>query len=237
MFFRLHPDVLRRFPGLYVGFVVVVGARNGASPDAARLLAEAVEVLRRELGEVSSVREHPRIAVWRGAMQEAGINPNRFPNSIEALASRVAKGGSPPSINAAVDLANAAALRHVVPVGCHDLGAMSGDLEVRPSRQGDVFTPMGAQEAEPVDPGEIVYADAAEVRTRRWIWRQGERAKATPASTWLFFPVDGLSPVSREAAERARDWLAEQAPRILGGRVHVGWVDRHRPEAPLPGDR
>lgn len=233
MFFRLHPDVLRRFPGLYVGFVVVVGATNGANPGAARLLAEAVEVLRRELGE-TPVREHPRIAVWRAAFQEAGINPNRFPNSIEALASRVVKGGSPPSINAAVDLANAAALRHVVPVGCHDLGVMSGDLEVRLSREGDVFTPMGTQETEPVDPGEIVYADAAEVRTRRWIWRQGEWAKATSRSTWLFFPVDGFAPASREAAERARDWLAEQAARVLGGRVHVGWVDRDQPGARLP---
>lgn len=235
MFFRLHPDVLRRFPGLYVGFVVVVGATNGDSPEAARLVAEAAEFLRGELGDVP-VREHPRVAVWRAAFQEVGINPNRFPNSIEALASRVAKGGSLPSINAAVDLANAAALRHVVPVGCHDLGAMTGDLEVRPSREGDRFTPMGTQDTEAVGPGEIVYADAAEVRTRRWIWRQGERAKATPGSTWLFFPVDGLAPVSRQAAEQARDWLAAHAARILGGRVHVGWVDRDRPEAPLPGE-
>jgi DNA/RNA-binding domain of Phe-tRNA-synthetase-like protein len=118
------------------------------------------------------VRADPRVTVWREAMQGLGINPNRYPGSIEALASRVVKGGQIPSVTPLVDLANTVALRHVVPLGAHDLDALPADLGVRLSRMGDTFATEGATEAVP--PGEPVYAAGQSVRTRRWIWRQAD---------------------------------------------------------------
>lgn len=56
-----------------------------------------------------------------------GINPNRFPCSVEALATRIAKGGGLPDINPAVNLVNAYSLRYSLPMGAHDLDA--ADLE------------------------------------------------------------------------------------------------------------
>lgn len=232
MFFRLDRELLERFPGYCVGVVVAEGPAAGGLSDGGatfQLLEEAAAELVERMGP-GALRADPAIAAWREAFQAVGINPNRFPASIEALASRVLKGGKLPSVNPAVDLANAAALRFLLPLGCHDLEPMVGDLEVRFSREGDRFTPLGESETELVPPGEPVYADAAEVRTRRWIWRQGDRAKVTPASRRLFFPIDGFYGPTDQAVHLAQKWLAEQVPRILGARVTVvGWVDSANP--------
>ncbi len=229
MQFIVDEAVFARFPDLCVGVVVAELDNETPCPAAGALLAAAVAELPARLGAVG-VREHPAVAAWRTAFQTQGVNPNKFNPSIEALAARVAKGGQLPSINPAVDLANAAALRFLVPAGCHDLGAIAGDLAVRFSRSGDRFTPMGAEgDQEEVASGEIVYADDLEVRTRRWIWRQGDRAKVTGASRHIFFPFDGFTGVTDATVRGARDWLAEQIQQLLGRPVQTGWVQRGNP--------
>ncbi len=179
-----------------------------------------------------NVKSHADILPYREAFQRLGINPNRFPSSIEALVGRIAKGGSPPSINPAVDLANTTGLRHTLPLGVHDLDFCTGSIEVRMSREGDIFTPFGTNVAESVDPGEIVYADGEEIRTRRWIWRQGEYSKATAASTNLFFPIDGFRGVNHMRILQARGELATALRELTGAAVRESWVDRDTRSVP-----
>jgi DNA/RNA-binding domain of Phe-tRNA-synthetase-like protein len=141
------------------------------------------------------------------------------------MVGRIAKGGTVPSINPAVDLANTAGLRHVVPLGVHDLDRCSGSIEVRLARTGDLFTPFGSTVPELVDPGEVVYVDGSEVRTRRWIWRQGEYSKATSISTNLFFPIDGFRGINEQRILQARAELADALSEFAGAAVRLGWVD------------
>ncbi|MDI6870842.1 MAG: phenylalanine--tRNA ligase beta subunit-related protein [Bacillota bacterium] len=237
MFFRVSSEVFHLVPEAFFGVVVARGAvqgEPGSGPARAaeeRLLAAMAEARRKFAGQ--DVKAHPDLRPYREAFQRLGINPNRFPSSIEAMVSRIAKGGSLPSINPVVDLANSVGLRFTVPLGVHDLDRCSGDLEVRLARPGDVFTPFGATAPEPVEPGEVVYADGAEVRTRRWIWRQGEYSKATRESTNLFFPIDGFSGVNADRVLEARSELAALLQEITGARVSEFFVDRAHPAADL----
>lgn len=125
-------------------------------------------------------------------MVRSGINPNKFPPSVEAMFKRILKGGQLPVINALVDLCNAIAIDNAISLGAHDLNDIKEDLEVRYSKQGDVFLPFGKTESETVDEGEIIFTSGHFVQTRKWIWRQSELGKTTLESHNLFFQLAGF---------------------------------------------
>lgn len=234
MRFAIAPEVLAAFPTYCVGLVVATGVENARpAPVAEAALGEAVERVRAVLaGE--PMQRNPRLKVWLEAFRRAGIEPAEFPPSIVALAKRVQEGEGVPRVNPAVDLANAASLRYLVPVGAHDLDRLSGDFRVRLSHEGDRFTPLGHRESELVPPGEIVFADDAAVRTRRWVWRLGERGKVTAASRTVIFPIDGFLGETDEAVRQAMSELAGTIRSTLGGTTWLAFVDRTRPVVDLP---
>ena len=230
MNFTVRPEIFEKFPQYIVGVVVLKGASNtGLAPDG--LLMSACERAAATVGETPKL--HPMVRLWRDAFVSTGYNPNKFAPSIDALTSRVARTKSLPSINKAVDLINAVSLTHLLPMGAHDLAMMKGDLEVRAARPGEIFTPMGEGAVEAVDPGEIVYADLLEVRTRRWIWRQGDKAKVTSDTTMLFCPIDGFSDSSMQAVLAARETVAHMLYEHLGGEMSQYLIDRANPTAAI----
>lgn len=237
MEFRVSEEFFARVPEACFGVVAAWGAAQPAADSEAaesaraRLLAAVAGAREKFSGQ--DVKNHAAILPYRTAFQRLGLNSNRFPSSIEAMVSRIAKGGSLPSINPVVDLANSVGLSFVLPLGVHDLDRCTGDIEVRLARPGDVFTPFGSTETEPVEPGEPVYVDGAEVRTRRWIWRQGEYSKATVESRNLFFPIDGFTGVNDQQVREARTVLAALLADWTGARVSEGFVDRHNPRCVL----
>jgi DNA/RNA-binding domain of Phe-tRNA-synthetase-like protein len=226
--FKVAPEVFDLFPDYIVGVVVVRDMANTLHGPAGALEG-ACERARVMLGETP--RQHPMVSVWRDAFLKAGYNPNKFSPSIDALASRVVKSGGIPSINGAVDIINAHSLTYLLPMGAHDLSPMKGDFEVRRSRPGEVFTPMGGGIKEVVDDGEIVYADDLEVRTRRWIWRQGDNAKVTQLTTCLFCPIDGFSGTNLQQVLAARASIAKALAEHLGGEASQFLLDREHPSA------
>ena len=66
------------------------------------------------------------------------------------------------------------------------------DLEVRFSKQGDVFLPFGADVYENVDDRELVFTSGNVVQTRKWIWRQSELGKTTVNSKDIIFQLVGF---------------------------------------------
>ncbi len=228
MLFKVAPEIFELFPDYIVGVVVVRGMANALhGPD--RQLESACDRARAVLGDAP--RQHPMVSVWREAFLKIGYNPNRFSPSIDALAGRVAKSGGIPSINGAVDVINAHSLTYLLPMGAHDLGPMKGDFEVRKSRPGEIFTPMGGGVREVVDEGEPVYADDLEVRTRRWIWRQGDNAKVTQATTHLFCPIDGFAGTNLQQVLAARASVANALVGHLGGEASQFLLDSEHPFA------
>lgn len=145
-----------------------------------------------ETFQVDQVRELPNVSFYRAIMTKAGINPNKFPPSVEAMFKRILKGGQLPVINALVDLCNAVSIEQIISLGAHDLNDIHEDLEVRFSKKGDVFLPFGAIEYENVDKDELVFTSGNIVQTRKWIWRQSELGKTTINSKNIFFQLVGF---------------------------------------------
>lgn len=224
MRFTVSDEVFNVLPNVCFGVVVARKLDNRLSQPTIMELLRRTEIDVRERFKDTPLKEHPAISCYREAFRRLGINPNKFPSSVEALVSRVVKGGQLPDINGVVNLVNALSLKYILPMGAHDLDSQEGDLQVRFTRTEEPFTPFGGP-LEMVPPGELVYADQREVRTRRWIWRQSERGKVTAESRNIFMPIDGFTDYNREAVLAARNELASLLDRFYRCQVEVYYLD------------
>ncbi len=227
MQFIVEEKVFETLPEACFGVVVARGVLNSADNSAIKILLEkAIESTCSKFAAVKP-KEHPDMAPYREAFQKMGINPNKFPSSIEALTTRIAKGGSLPDINPAVNLVNAISLQYTLPMGAHDLDTTDGNIEVRFSRDGDKFTPFGENEPEILEAGELVYAAGSSIKTRKWIWRQSDLGKVTAASKNIFFPIDGFADYNSTAVLAAREDLATALKEQLGATITSYYLDRN----------
>lgn len=229
MHFAIDRDVFSVLPNLCIGLVVARGVDNRRSDPGILAMLRDYEKLVRERFAGSAVKEHPALLPYREAFRKLGINPNKFPSSVEALVSRVVKGGQLPDINGVVNLVNALSLKFILPMGAHDLDTQRGDLRVRFTDKEEVFVPFGGLE-ETVPPGELVYADEREVRTRRWIWRQSERGKVTEYTQNIIFPIDGFVDQNLKEVLLARDELASLLKHYYCCTVEVFCLNASLPE-------
>ena len=219
MKFKVYPEVFERLPNVCFAVVAAYGIDNrGENKQIQELLMHSIEKMREEIGG-TDIKKNRYIIPYRQAFSELGFNPNKYLSSIEAMAKRVAKGGDLPSINPVVDLVNAVSLQYLLPMGAHDMDALEGEIAVRFAVPGDTFIPLGETGEEAVEPGELVYADAKRIRTRRWIWRQSDRGKITAESRNIFFPIDGFRGENCNRMLEARNRLALLLTEHFGCRV------------------
>jgi tyrosyl-tRNA synthetase len=236
MEFRVAANIFELFPDYCVGGVIAYNLNNNRSTDEAyRLLQTVMAETRAKFTPTNEgdnpVANHPYIAAWREAFRKAGIKPGEYLTSIEALLRRVAKGQDLPSISPAVDLANAVSLKYLLPMGGHALDQLIGGFGVRLAHQGDFFSPPEGDsgEVENVPAGEPVYADQQEVRTRRWVWRQGRKARVTSHSKSIFFPIDGFANLNATEVKQATEELAKLLTDHLGAVCQTFYIDKNQP--------
>lgn len=226
MKFVVEEKVFSVLPTACFGVVVARGIDNRTNdPRPAELLRQSIAAVEVKFA-TARAKESKEIAPYREAFGKLGINPNKFMSSIEAMASRIEKKKGFPEITPVVDLGNALSLKYLLPMGAHDIDAASGDIQVRFSRQGDLFTPFGEIQAEVLEAGELIYSVGDRVKTRRWIWRQSEEGKVTEASRNIFFPIDGFSDQNMDRVTAVSKELAELLVQIFDASVKIGMIDR-----------
>ncbi len=226
MNFTIEDAVFDLLPTVFFGVVVGRGINNGGSNGQITVMLEEAMQRTKDKFALIKPKEHPDLQPYRKAFEKLGINPNRFPCSVEALSARIAKGGSLPAINSVVNLVNIYSLNYTLPMGAHDLDANESDILVRFCQAGDKFVPFGGGEPEVPDQGELVYASGSAIKTRKWIWRQSEVGKVTESSCNIFFPIDGFADHNRDAVVKACNSLADDLEQLLGGSVTKHFVDK-----------
>ncbi|MGW2840319.1 B3/B4 domain-containing protein [Streptomyces sp. NPDC001493] len=229
--FRLSPAVADAFPGTLVAVVTATGLR-GHEPWPATTAAQEDLEQRLAAGTWAPADESdPRIEAWHTAYRSFGTNPRRVRPSVDALGRRLAKKGTLPRINAAVDSYNAVSVRHGLPAGAFDLDRVTGDVEIRYADGSESFTPLGEPgTAENPKAGEIIYTDTTDVLTRHWNHRDAHRTRVTDDSTHVAFVLETLHATRdghllKTAAAELRDLLAEHS---TGSTVH--YLDPAHPQ-------
>ena len=192
MRYTVDETVFEINPEIKFGILIGSNIKNSeTSAEDEKRLREAEENMRKTV-KAEEIRALPNVALYREVMAKAGINPNKFLPSVEAMFKRILKGGELPKINALVDLCNAVSIEQIISLGAHDLSDIHEDLEVCFSREGDKFIPFGSEEPEMVEEGELVFKSGNYVQTRKWIWRQSELGKTTLDSKDIFFQLVGF---------------------------------------------
>ncbi|MFF7353000.1 B3/4 domain-containing protein [Streptomyces filipinensis] len=191
--FRIDPAVAEAFPDTLIALVTATGLRGREPwPHTTAALAE----LERRLADgtwLPADETDPRIEAWHTAYRAFGTNPRRVRPSVDALGRRLAKKGTLPRINPAVDSYNAVSVRHGLPAGAFDLDQVTGDVDIRYADGTESFTPLGEPGTiETPNPGEIIYADTTGVLTRHWNHRDAHRTRVTEDSTRVAFLLETL---------------------------------------------
>lgn len=230
MKFKVSDEVFNELDDVCFGVVVARGIDNSINIDKINnLLNENITKIE-EYFTNKKVKESEEITPYRDAFRLLNINPNKYMSSIEAMTTRVAKHKKMPNINPLVDLGNAISLKYLVPLGAHDIDDKKDDICVRFSKDDDIFIPFGSTEKESIDKDEIVYAVGNSVKTRRWIWRQGEVGKITKATKNIFIPIDGFKNSNLQRVIDARDELGKLLKEIFNCDVIIGFVDKNNRE-------
>ena len=192
MKYTVQPEVFELNPDLCFGIIVARGIKNSETTAEETARLRNAEQRARETIQEYDLKSQLTIKGYRFVMERAGINPNKFQNSMEAMMKRVLKGGQLPTINSLVDLCNAVSIENQVSLGGHALKDIHDDLCVRFTRGNERFLPFGAEEYEPVEAGELVFTSGDVVQTRKWVWRQSELGKMTLEMNDVFFQLVGF---------------------------------------------
>lgn len=193
MFFCVDKKIANIGSGIYTGVVVAYGLDNKTNcPQATALLRnEIMHVC--QIHDGQSIKNIEALNPYRSAMKELGVNPSKYPCSIEAILTRISKKSEFPSISPVVDLCNYISIKYMVPVGIHDIDTMSNDLCIRFATLEDCRNEENQCDGDKLVEGEPVYAVGNSVRTRRWLWRQMPAGRVSEDSTNFIFPIDGFS--------------------------------------------
>ncbi|MFT2018803.1 B3/4 domain-containing protein [Streptomyces sp. 796.1] len=232
--FRIGPAVADAFPGALIAVVTATGL-NGREPWPRT--TTIVEGLEQDLAAgtwAPADESDPRIEAWHTAYRTFGTNPRRIRPSIDALGRRMAKKGTLPRINPAVDSYNAVSVRHGLPAGAFDLDRVTGDVEIRHAEGTETFTPLGEPDAvEDPKPGEVIYADTTGVLTRHWNHRDAHRTRVTEDSTHVAFVLETLN-ANRDG--RLLEAAAEELHSLLRPHAEataVHYLTRQRPQVAI----
>ncbi len=219
--YRIDDAVFKQFPGYVRGVVLAQNVCNGASPEDLISILRSTENDLRNTLSLDTLIKNPPIASWRDAYRSFGSKPSKFRPSVEAMARRILKGDSLPSINALVDIGNVISLRYLVPAGGHAIDEVKGDLTLRPAAGDETFNPFGSDTTEHPDPGEIIFTEGNIVLTRRWTWRQAMHTLTLPETTAIEFNVDGLPPVTQKHVRTACEELVKLVGQFCGGDIQT----------------
>jgi DNA/RNA-binding domain of Phe-tRNA-synthetase-like protein len=98
---------------------------------------------------------------------------------------------------------------------------------------GEHFVPLGSDEEQPPQPGEVIYRDDMGVICRSWNWREADRTKLSASTTSAFLCIESLPELGQDALPSACAELAGLVTELLGGEAQIQILDIEHDEARL----
>ena len=159
------------------------------------------------------------LAAWAEIFRLFGAKPQRTPCSAEALRKRVLRDGTLAGIDPIVDLYNAISIKYALPIGGENFEAYAGAPRLTIAEGTELFdtTKDGNAVHESPEPGEVIWRDDLGVTCRRWNWRQGTRTRLDSSAQRMWFILESLPEMPREALRMAGDELSEGLQRMMPG--------------------
>lgn len=223
MKFKINPKIFEDFDSPVIGVIIAKGTDNkNDNPQIQKLLRDAEVNLREKLNNIE-ISQHPHIVPWRETYRKFGSKPKDFRSSAEALTRVVLRGSEIKKISPLVDLYNLISIKYILPVGAEDLDKMQGDLELTFADGTEDYTPLGEEENDPPQKGEVIYRDDFGVICRRWNWREGDRTKIAKDTKNAIVVLESIASIP---IEDAVEELADLVKEYCGGEVITYYLNK-----------
>lgn len=160
----------------------------------------------------------PELGPARALYRAAGIDPTRYRPSSEALVRRVLRGAALPRINAAVDLANLAAVSYFLPIGLYDAGRLRGPVRLRLGREGESYP--GIRKEKVGLAGRLLLEDDGGPFGNPS--SDSARTAVTVAASRLLWVIFAPLGYPRRELAAHLEWSRSRAVERLGGTARVG---------------
>jgi DNA/RNA-binding domain of Phe-tRNA-synthetase-like protein len=175
---RVERRVTTTYPGLYLVEETLEGLAIAKRRDDLEVHKRELEESVRSEGSVDALKDEPRVRAYRDFFWSLGIDPTKIRPAAEALVRRIARGGSLPTINTAVDALNIASVETRVAFASFDMDVLEGDLTLRYAETGEEFVGIGMDRPKVLVGKELVIDDGVKL-VAIYPYRDADKSKIT----------------------------------------------------------
>ena len=215
MKFSIHEEIYKKYAGVKVGVVYAEGILVERTNPKVESFVQNIENEILSDHDIISLDNVSDIITWREIYQSFGSSLKKF-SSIEALIRGILENERLYRINSVVDLYNGMSAKYLLPMAAYDADKIIGDIDLRYSKKGEQFTPLGLRQVEKTKAGEVIYADAQKVICRRWNNKDCDQTKITSETTNVVFFMDGAPNVAEDTVQEALVELSSHIQEIFG---------------------
>lgn len=232
---KLHidPKIFEQHPDLKIGAILVKGINNSKRVSSVEALLRGMCAQRGKEFKDKDIQEDSMVSAWCKAYGRFGVNPKKYPPSIDALLKRVKAGNEIPHINVLVDLYNYFSLKYILPIGGEDLDWLCGDLELTFTKGGEPFRPIGSIDVDHAKEGEVAYIDKGGITCRYWNHRECERTKFTNKTVNALILIEDMSNMHMDEFGRIMKDIQNTIIKYIGGQIEPYILNEENTEIDL----
>lgn len=223
--FVIEENVFEMFPNLEIGVLSFKNVDNSGTGK-----ADMLESVCKSLCERLASGDEAE-----GYIKEYSLAMKKFKTkkgakaSIDAMASRIAKGHILGTINPLVDIYNVICLKNLVTCGGEDLDKIEGDMVLCFAKGDEEFIPLGEEENKPPKEDELIYRDDKGAVVRGWLWREADRTKITENTKNALLYMELIDENRKEEFKKKVSELEELVLQELGGQCKATIIDKNNP--------
>lgn len=223
--FVIEEKVFEMFPHLEIGVLSFKDVDNSGVGKADMLESASKSLYERLTSKAET----------EGYIKEYSLAMKKFKTkkgakaSIDAMASRIAKGHILGSINPLVDIYNVICLKNLVTCGGEDMDRIEGDMVLCFAKGDEEFIPLGEEENKPPKEDELIYRDDKGAVVRGWLWREADRTKITENTKNALLYMELIDENRKEEFKKIVKELEELVLKELGGQCKSTIIDKNNP--------
>lgn len=215
MNFYFDPKVKEKFPGIKVCIGSILGM-HPAKEDMEEL-RESVFTKVRERYSLEDLKDVNIFRAYRDFFWKIGVDPTKVRPAGEALIRRVLRGSSIPRINPIVDAYNLSSIETGIALAAFDESLVKGDLTMRFSELGELFTGIGMDEPMSLGGNEVVLSEDDEKLVAIYPYRDADSTKVTPDTRDVILLSCGVPGIEDDLLEHAIITAIDYITRFCGG--------------------
>lgn len=234
MLISIDDEIFKKYPTAEIGYVLARVAIRKIDPFVEELKQGLLKYLEEQGMNATNFAVHPNIALWRKIYEKDFlVKPKTYRSSVEALLRRVVTGKGIWNICNVVDLYNCCSIISLLPMGAYDLDKISGGIQIRYAREGEVFHALGEREKVITKSHEVVYADEEKVLC--WLWNHKDSAESCidDNTKYALFFIDSAEQTEPKQMQEALECLKENLEKIQGNCLHFGILNKECPSTNL----